>query len=110
MTVTYLYRPDNGRIFLVVDYHLWRDTSATTAGFTPDKVVFVAKRQATEFEEQCYSQSWRMLSFSYKAFSVLEKDEIEFAGLDIKSVERLKQALIKAGCNVGQTALQFNCK
>lgn len=105
MTVTYLYRPDNGKIFLVVDYHQWRDSSATTAGFSPEKVIIVAKRQATAFEKQCYSQSWRMLSFSYRDFPSLEKDEIEFAGLAIESIEKLKSALIKAGCNIAQTAL-----
>jgi hypothetical protein len=105
MNVTYLFRPDSERIFVVVDYHQWRDTSAATAGFHPEKVKHIFTRGATEIEEKLYSQSWRMLSFSYRSWSVLEKDEIEFAELDQATIQHVKRLLSAAGCKVDQVAL-----
>lgn len=73
---TFLYRPDNGKYFAVVDLYAWRESSRNTQGFSSSKTKEMATRPLTKAESDDYGSVWRLYSCSYKQLSHLLEDEL----------------------------------
>ena len=77
---TYLYRPDNGKIFAVIDLADWRESSRRTQGFSEAKTMEIISRPLTASEERDYSEMMRLYSCAYGDVTTLLNDESRIAG------------------------------
>lgn len=94
-TWTYLYRPDNKKVFCVIDIHDWRETSRVTQGFSENKVQKFCERRLTAEEEKDFAHFMRMYSCSYDDFQVLYEDEKRIAGKEFAEKLREKFKLLR---------------
>lgn len=88
---TYLYRPDNGKIYAVINLIDWRESSRKTQGFSESKTRELISRPLTPAEERDYSQFMRMYSCSYNGETDLLLDEEEIAGKEFAG--KLREAI-----------------
>lgn len=94
MTYTYLYRPDNGKVYVVIDLHEWRDSSRTTQGFSPSKVREFFERPGTEEERRAYREIWRLQSWAYDSMDKVLTDEKKF-NIPEETLQKMAEAFKK---------------